>query len=115
METFDFENKCFICKVSDKLGDKKQDTVNVRSGLQTLRTASEARSDGFFALLNEKESVTVHIKCRSTYIHRKYIQSSVNKKAIDSAAVLCYSPQKKKLRKCSDDSDFNWKSLCFIC
>lgn len=95
-------DKCFICNESLSSGD----VVEVRRGLQTLKNASVARSDGNIEYLNTVTVVNVHSNCRKNYTNNLSIAAFKRRQEEPSTST---SPRKKRI------NSFDFKKLCLFC
>ena len=103
---------CFICE-KDLENDSEEHVVLVTRGLETLKAVSIERNDERHKILDGREAIRVHEKCREKYIMKRggkfrynYTPTNVN--------ASTFSPVKKKLRT-SSDGFVVFKDKCFMC
>ena len=57
---------CFICE-KDLENDSEEPVVVVKRGIETLKTVSIERKDERHKILEGREAIKVHVKCREKY------------------------------------------------
>ena len=105
---------CFICEEDLESADPNEIVIVTSRGIKTLIKTSLERKDGRNKALEGMNSITVHVKCKEKYTNKRNGKFAHSSNPATSHSWK-FSPTRKKLRRFSDNSDFEFIKKCFIC